>query len=622
MIQLENLSKSYSTGQLFSNVNLVLKKGMRVGLVGQNGSGKTTLLRMILGKESPDDGNIKQQKNLTIGYLAQEIIIGTGGSILDEVLSSCPEAVEIETKISIISNKILKDPTNALLIEQLGDQQIKYDSVGGWDLEKKAKKILGGLGFKKESLSDKIDSLSGGWRMRVALASILLKEPDILLLDEPTNHLDLDSTIWLENFLTNWKGSMVIISHDRTFLDRSINNIFEISYKKITSYKGDYSNYTIEKKLRLEQQKKSYKNQQREIKETERFIERFRYKNTKASQVQSRIKMIEKMVKIEEPKENISEINLKIPDSRRLPLKVVTFKNVDKAYNDIVVFKNLNLVLERNNKIGLVGYNGAGKTTFLKLIAGVQSPSDGEIVYGNNVEVAYYAQHQLDLLNENDTLIESLGRVSDGLSELDKRTFLGGFLFSNNDIDKKVKVLSGGEKARLALGRILVGKPNLILLDEPTNHLDMVSRRVLENALMNYTGSLVCISHDRHFLNKVTNYTYEVGCKTIIKYNGNYDYYDWKKKEKIEPKNDLEYVTEVYKKGDKYKERKKNKNRLNAIEKQLKKIESELDELQSIVNNKKNISDHKLLGNTISEIKKFETKYLNLLEEKELLILK
>ena len=622
MIQLENLSKSYSTGQLFSNVNLVLKKGMRVGLVGQNGSGKTTLLRMILGKESPDDGNIKQQKNLTIGYLAQEIIIGTGGSILDEVLSSCPEAVEIETKISIISNKILKDPTNALLIEQLGDQQIKYDSVGGWDLEKKAKKILGGLGFKKENLSDKIDSLSGGWRMRVALASILLKEPDILLLDEPTNHLDLDSTIWLENFLTNWKGSMVIISHDRTFLDRSINNIFEISYKKITSYKGDYSNYTIEKKLRLEQQKKSYKNQQREIKETERFIERFRYKNTKASQVQSRIKMIEKMVKIEEPKENISEMNLKIPDSRRLPLKVVTFKNVDKAFNDIVVFKNLNIVLERNNKIGLVGYNGAGKTTFLKLIAGVQSPSDGEIVYGNNVEVAYYAQHQLDLLNENDTLIESLGRVSDGLSELDKRTFLGGFLFSNNDIDKKVKVLSGGEKARLALGRILVGKPNLILLDEPTNHLDMVSRRVLENALMNYTGSLVCISHDRHFLNKVTNYTYEVGCKTIIKYNGNYDYYDWKKKEKIEPKNDLEYVTEVYKKGDKYKERKKNKNRLNAIEKQLKKIESELDELQSIVNNKKNISDHKLLGNTVSEIKKFETKYLNLLEEKELLILK
>ena len=595
---------------------------MRVGLVGQNGSGKTTLLRMILGKESPDDGNIKQQKNLTIGYLAQEIIIGTGGSILDEVLSSCPEAVEIETKISIISNKILKDPTNVLLIEQLGDQQIKYDSVGGWDLEKKAKKILGGLGFKKESLSDKIDSLSGGWRMRVALASILLKEPDILLLDEPTNHLDLDSTIWLENFLTNWKGSMVIISHDRTFLDKSINNIFEISYKKITSYKGDYSNYTIEKKLRLEQQKKSYKNQQREIKETERFIERFRYKNTKASQVQSRIKMIEKMVKIEEPKENISEMNLKIPDSRRLPLKVVSFKNVDKAYNDIVVFKNLNIVLERNNKIGLVGYNGAGKTTFLKLIAGVQSPSDGEIVYGNNVEVAYYAQHQLDLLNENDTLIESLGRVSDGLSELDKRTFLGGFLFSNDDIDKKVKVLSGGEKARLALGRILVVKPNLILLDEPTNHLDMVSRRVLENALMNYTGSLVCISHDRHFLNKVTNYTYEVGCKKIIKYNGNYDYYDWKKKEKIVPKNDLEYVTEVYKKVDQYKERKKNKNRLNAIEKQLKKIESELDELQSIVNNKKNISDHKLLGNTISEIKKFETKYLNLLEEKELLILK
>ncbi len=622
MIQVENLSKSYSTGQLFSNVNLVLKKGMRVGLVGQNGSGKTTLLRMILGKESPDDGNIKQQKNLTIGYLAQEIIIGTGGSILDEVLSSCPEAVEIETKISIISNKILKDPTNVLLIEQLGDQQIKYDSVGGWDLEKKAKKILGGLGFKKESLSDKIDSLSGGWRMRVALASILLKEPDILLLDEPTNHLDLDSTIWLENFLTNWKGSMVIISHDRTFLDKSINNIFEISYKKITSYKGDYSNYTIEKKLRLEQQKKSYKNQQREIKETERFIERFRYKNTKASQVQSRIKMIEKMVKIEEPKENISEMNLKIPDSRRLPLKVVSFKNVDKAYNDIVVFKNLNIVLERNNKIGLVGYNGAGKTTFLKLIAGVQSPSDGEIVYGNNVEVAYYAQHQLDLLNENDTLIESLGRVSDGLSELDKRTFLGGFLFSNDDIDKKVKVLSGGEKARLALGRILVVKPNLILLDEPTNHLDMVSRRVLENALMNYTGSLVCISHDRHFLNKVTNYTYEVGCKKIIKYNGNYDYYDWKKKEKIVPKNDLEYVTEVYKKVDQYKERKKNKNRLNAIEKQLKKIESELDELQSIVNNKKNISDHKLLGNTISEIKKFETKYLNLLEEKELLILK
>jgi len=414
MIQLENISKSYPDGTLFSNVNISLQRGVRAGLVGQNGSGKTTLLKMMLGKESTDSGNIKKEKNITIGYLEQEIIAGSGKSILEEVLTSIPEAIKAEEKINSLSKKIKNDPNNMVLVRKLGEYQNKFDSLGGWELKNKGETILSGLGFKKESFNESLESFSGGWRMRVALAAILLKEPDILFLDEPTNHLDLDAAIWLENFLTSWKGSMIIISHDRTFLDRSVNQIIEIDLKHITLYHGNYSDYINEKKIRLDLHRNAYKNQQKEIKNTERFIDRFRSKNTKATQVQSRVKKLNKMKKVEIPTEDKSKINLIIPEPMRSPLKIASCVNIKKHYGDIEVFNGLDFEVERGQKIGLVGHNGAGKSTLLKMLAGVEKLTDGSIQFGENITKGYYAQHQLEILDPNETVYDSFRKVTKG----------------------------------------------------------------------------------------------------------------------------------------------------------------------------------------------------------------
>ena len=389
MIQLESVSKSYPNGLLFSNVNLYIKRGMRIGLVGQNGSGKTTLFRLMFGEENQDSGNIQKEKSLTIGYLEQEIITGTGRSIIEEVLASYPEAAETEKLMMSLSNAVKDDPNNNSLINKLGEVQNKYEAIGGWTLEKNAKKILGGLGFRDLQFHEPMESFSGGWRMRVALASILLQEPDIIFLDEPTNHLDLEATIWLEDFLTEWKGAMMVISHDRAFLDRSVNHIIEIDLKKVNIYHGNYSDYVKEKHIRIEQQRGAYKNQQKQIKDTERFIERFRYKNTKATQVQSRVKQLDKMNLIEEPTVDRAVMNLMIPQPNRSPLKVASCINVKKEYGNNRVFDDLDFDVERGQKIGLVGYNGAGKSTLLKMLAGVEKVTQGEVRYGNDIKIAY-----------------------------------------------------------------------------------------------------------------------------------------------------------------------------------------------------------------------------------------
>jgi len=616
MIQLENISKSYPDGTLFSNVNISLQRGVRAGLVGQNGSGKTTLLKMMLGKESTDSGNIKKEKNITIGYLEQEIIAGSGKSILEEVLTSIPEAIETEEKINSLSKKIKNDPNNMILVKKLGEYQNKFDSLDGWELKNKGETILSGLGFKKESFNEPLESFSGGWRMRVALAAILLKGPDILFLDEPTNHLDLDAAIWLETFLTSWKGSMIIISHDRTFLDRSVNQIIEIDLKHITLYQGNYSDYINEKKIRLDLHRNAYKNQQKEIKNTERFIERFRSKNTKATQVQSRVKKLNKMKKVEIPTEDKSKINLIIPEPMRSPLKIASCVNIKKHYENIEVFNGLDFEVERGQKIGLVGHNGAGKSTLLKMLAGVEKTTNGSIQFGENITKGYYAQHQLEILDPNETVYDSFRKVTKGWSETDSRTYLGSFMFTGDEIEKLVKVLSGGEKARLALARMLVVPSHLILLDEPTNHLDMVSRKILGKSLSLFKGSIVCISHDRHFLNEVTNMTCEVGNGTVITFNGNYDYYEWKNKNK--DKISLK-VNNQKKNKNNYKDAKKIRNRINWIEKRFFKIEESINELQIIINNPENTSNHELLKNNLNEVNELENEYFSLMEEKELI---
>ena len=617
MIRLESLSKSYPDGELFSNVNIFLKRGMRAGLVGPNGSGKTTLLRIMLGKETPDSGGVQKDKAITIGYLAQDIVAGSDQSILEEVLAAYPEVREIEGKMLTLSHAIAADPENLALVNELGEAQNRFEALGGWTLEEKAKKILGGLGFSDDKFIEPMDVFSGGWRMRVALASILLQEPDILFLDEPTNHLDLEATIWLESFLAEWKGGMVMISHDREFLDRSINHILEIDLKKVTLYHGNYSTYKEDKALQMEQHQNAYRNQQKQIKDTERFIERFRYKNTKATQVQSRVKMLEKMEKIEAPTEDNRSVNMILPQPSRPPLNVASFRNVTKNYGDIEVFNDMELVIDRGQKIGLVGHNGAGKSTLLKMLAGVESVTSGAVRIGRNVDRAYYAQHQLETLDPNDTVFESIQKVSPGWSETEMRTYLGSFMFTGDEIEKYIKVLSGGEKARVAMARMLVEPSHLLLLDEPTNHLDIVTRNVVETALKQFTGSIVCISHDRHFLNNITNLTIEVGDGGIRTFEGNYKYYEWKKQEEksAEPI-EIKVKSESKGKSD-YKERKKIRNRLAWIEKRFKSIENELESQRAITQNPANGDKYELLQDAMNVMNQLELEYLELMEEQE-----
>jgi ATP-binding cassette subfamily F protein 3 len=619
MIRIESLSKSFPDGDLFNNVNIFIKKGMRLGLVGPNGSGKTTLLRIMLGKDTPDSGSIQVDSSTSIGYLAQDIIVGSNHSILEEVLLAYPEVSQIQNKMLQLSELIAKEPENLNLVNELGEVQNRFEALEGWRLEDKAKKILSGLGFLDKQLKEPMDVLSGGWRMRVALASILLQEPDILFLDEPTNHLDLEATIWLESFLANWKGGLVMISHDRTFLDQSVNHILEIDIKKVTLYNGNYSKYKIDKALRLEQNRSAYKNQQKEIRETERFIERFRSKSTKSKQVQSRVKMLDKMDKIEAPFEDNNVLNLVLPQPSRSPLNVASCRNLTKYFQDIQVFNEMNMMIERGNKIGLVGHNGAGKSTLLKMLAGVESVTKGAVRIGSGVDTAYYAQHQLDVLDKDDTIFGTIQKVSPGWGETQIRTYLGSFLFKSDEIEKLIKVLSGGEKARLAMARMLVEPSHLLLLDEPTNHLDMVSRNIVETALVQFSGSIVCISHDRHFLNNVTNHIIEVGNGSIQIYEGNYEYYEWKKSKDSNLLSPIKEKKESKGKAD-YEIRKKKRNRISWIKRRFKNIEDKLEEYRLIIKDVSNENDYKKLQKAVDIVNNLENEYLELMEEQEILI--
>lgn len=620
MIRLENISKEFPDKTLFHSVDLMLTSGMRVGLVGVNGSGKTTLLRLMLGKEKPDSGNIIKHQSLTIGYLPQDIIVSSKRTIIQETLYTYTNISHLEQAIHLLLEEIAENPHDKKRLNQLGRLHQEYDAIDGWTIENRAKTILSGLGFKPEQFTQSMETLSGGWRMRVVLAGLLLQEPDVLFMDEPTNHLDLEATIWLEEFLSSWNSGIVLISHDRAFLDRSVTHIWEIESSAIQSFTGNYTHYKEEKQLRLEQQRSAYNNQQKKIAEIERFIERFRYKNTKAVQVQSRIKMLEKMDKVELPFEPSSEIHVRIPQPERSPLKLVSLSNVDKSYGELSVYKQLDFEIERGTKIGLVGPNGAGKSTLLKLLAGVEDPTEGELTYTPGIETAYFAQHQLEVLDPSDTIFDSVRKVCSGWTDVEVRTYLGSFLFSGDTIEKRVSVLSGGEKSRLALARILTKPSDLLLLDEPTNHLDMLSRNIVETALRQYSGAIICISHDRHFLNTVTRITIEiVSGKTTI-YHGNYDYYKWKvsdnQKTEVKPPKETESVS----KKDTYKESKRKKNRLRKIERLLLELEKEQKLIREKLQAPSIVSDYEKIQEWTEKEKELEAAYFGLLEEQETLV--
>jgi ATP-binding cassette subfamily F protein 3 len=533
MITLNHVRKQFGSRVLFKDCSLQISVRDRVGLIGPNGSGKTTLFKMISGEEFIDEGEILIAKGVKIGYLPQEVLFFQGNLVLDEVLKSLTNITSLEDKMKILEEELssIGDPKEQeRLAKEYGKLQERYTLLGGYGLEAEAKRILQGLGFKERDFNRPTDELSGGWLMRIALAKILLQSPDLLLLDEPTNHLDLASLIWLEEFLANYPGAMVIVSHDRVFLNHLIAWIAEIEAQKIGLYYGDYDHYLKEKEARRQILEATYKTQQKKIEQTERFIERFRAKNTKSSQVQSRIKMLEKIDRIELP-EKKKEIRFHFPAPKRSGHKVVEVKNLHKSYGETVVYQGIDLHLFRGDKVVLVGANGAGKSTLLKILAGVLNFEGGEVLLGKDVTRAYFAQHQFDILPPENTIFEELLSVATEESQTEIRTILGTFLFSGDEIEKKVSVLSGGEKSRLILAKMLLRPANLLLFDEPTSHLDIPSRNVLEMALKQFQGTICLITHDRHLINEMANKIIEIDRGIPHLYPGNYDYYLYKKQQ-------------------------------------------------------------------------------------------
>jgi ATP-binding cassette, subfamily F, member 3 len=525
MLTVSQLSKSFAGRPLFDDVSLQVNLGDRIGLVGPNGAGKSTLFSLLLGDVSPDNGTIAIEKNATIGFLPQETAAAGDETVLELALAVSPELVHAQKVIKHHEAGHGSDDTayhNALHV---------FDEHGGWELEPKAKRVLAGLAFRETDFDRPARALSGGWIMRAHLARLLVMQPDLLLLDEPTNHLDLESLQWFQEYLRSYPGAIVMISHDREFLNQLVGSIVEIAHAKLVRYRGNWDSYVEQKAAREEQQLAAYKNQQKEIASLQLFADRFRAKASKASQAQSKLKQIDRMKKIAAPVARGKSIKFHFPQPVRSGLRVVALKDVDHAYGNLVVYRGLNFHAERGQRIVLVGPNGAGKSTLLKLLAGVLPVQHGVRELGHNVRAGYFSQNRIDVLNASDTVLDSARDMINPVSEQTARTVLGSFLFHGDDVFKTVRVLSGGEKSRLALVRLLLNPPNLLLMDEPTTHLDVGSIDALIGALKQYHGTLIFISHDVHFIRAIATSVLQVtACPPqaggrLTPYPGDYDYY-------------------------------------------------------------------------------------------------
>ena len=525
MISLHNTSKQYGGQSLFQNISLHIGDGDRIALIGPNGTGKSTLMKIIVGQVESDSGKITQSRFNTAGYLPQDGVYHRGQTLYEEVASTFEGLNFLHERIKKISYEIrvrteagdTKSPQLDELVEELGKVQHSIEHQEGYNIETRIEMILSGLGFTEHDLNRMAEEFSGGWQMRIELAKLLLLEPSILLLDEPTNHLDIESLEWLENYLQSYSGSVVLVSHDSRFLDNLVDKIVEISLGKVSSYTGNYSSYLKQKNLRYQQLEAAYENQQKLIEKTTRFIERFRYKNTKAKQVQSRIKMLEKMERIEIERAG-NTISFDFPETPRPGKIIMELDKLTKSYGNNMVFKETSLRIERGDKIALLGVNGSGKSTLARIIAGIESFQGGERKPGYNVSVSYYAQNMAETLNPDKTVFQTVDEMATSRSPRELRTLLGCFLFSGDDVFKPVSVLSGGEKSRLALAKMLLIPANLLIFDEPTNHLDAQSKAILQQSLENFTGNYIIVSHDRDFLTPLIN-------KVIFIKNGKLDLY-------------------------------------------------------------------------------------------------
>ncbi|TNF41684.1 MAG: ABC transporter ATP-binding protein [Bacteroidetes bacterium] len=615
MISLDKISLNFGGFDLFKEISFLINPKDRIGLIGKNGAGKTTLLKVIKGIDAPTSGSIGIPKNTTIGYLPQQMKLSDLRTLKEETVLAFEELINIQHKIANLNLEISEVHdyhSDAYLkkLDHLNELNERFNILGGDNYEAELEQTLIGLGFERSDFNRHTSEFSGGWRMRVELAKLLLKKPDVFLLDEPTNHLDIESIQWLEDFLKNYNGAIVLVSHDKAFLDAVCNRTIEISLGKITDQKMNYSKFMTWKTEQREIQIAAYRNQQKQIEDIETFIERFRYKATKAVQVQSRIKQLDKIDRIEIEEVDNSAFKISFPPAPRSGRVIVEARNISKSYDNLLVLNDIDFKIEQGEKIAFVGRNGEGKTTLARIIM-QELNHEGELTLGHNVKIGYFAQNQAQLLNEELTVFETIDQIAVGEIRTKIRDILGAFLFSGEDVDKKVKVLSGGEKTRLAMIKLMLEPVNFLVLDEPTNHLDIRSKEILKNALINFNGTVLVVSHDREFLDGLVNCVYEFRNKKAKQHLGGI--YDFLEKKKIESLKELEIninprkiekvnntkinsVQEIS-----FQEQKEISRTISRLEKQIEKTEAEIEnlenesaELDRLLSAPDNLEDHSI----------------------------